>query len=399
MLTQAVIGLGFGDEGKGKTVNYLAKENGQYCLVVRYNGGHQAGHTVVENDKKHIFSTFGSGTFQQAPTFVSRFCTFYPHAFFVERDILQKITTLPVFYLDPMAMITTPFDVSQNQQSTDDKRNGTCGVGFGQTIKRHEDYHYKLFARDILHESVFIAKLENIYKFYNDGSDIKNDVSEKIFQGFVEEIREIRELIANDEFVINSLSEVVYNIHNTEEIIFEGAQGILLDMEHGFFPNVTRSHTTSKNIFTLIDEESLYSMDNLHYVTRAYQTRHGNGFMTNENVPLDLVNTDNETNKSGGWQGDFRLAPLDINLMKYALTCDAPYSKETNKILSLNCIDQITKPDLDEVVIPVFMRKKLKHYNFNGLLDLIRNNVHPFELDEMLLGFNEEGLIGIGELV
>ena len=66
-----VIGLGFGDEGKGITTSYLCKKLEGTKIVVRFNGGHQAGHTVVFNGKRHIFSSWGSGTLQGIPTYWS----------------------------------------------------------------------------------------------------------------------------------------------------------------------------------------------------------------------------------------------------------------------------------------------------------------------------------------
>lgn len=76
-MNSIVIGAGFGDEGKGTMVNYLCKQSNK-PLVVRFNGGHQMGHGVVENDVRHIFSNFGSGTLVGAPTYISEFCTVDP---------------------------------------------------------------------------------------------------------------------------------------------------------------------------------------------------------------------------------------------------------------------------------------------------------------------------------
>src|SRR6187402_1559457 len=92
-----VIGLGYGDEGKGLTTDYLCKEY-KNSIVIRFNGGQQAGHCVVMNDgRQHIFSNLGSGTFRNVPTYWSKYCTFSP-GFFLEE--FNEIDFNTHFYID-----------------------------------------------------------------------------------------------------------------------------------------------------------------------------------------------------------------------------------------------------------------------------------------------------------
>src|SRR5688572_22088172 len=115
-VTKIVIGLGYGDEGKGQTVHSLASEQKE-GIVVRFNGGQQAGHTVVTSEQKHVFSSFGSGAFLRWRTYFSHHCTFNPVAALNELNILKRklptlgssLITMPV--LHPLTMITTPWDV------------------------------------------------------------------------------------------------------------------------------------------------------------------------------------------------------------------------------------------------------------------------------------------------
>ena len=106
-----------------------------------------------------------------------------------------------------------------------------------------------------------------------------------------------------------------YGLPNYDNIIFEGAQGILLDMDFGFFPNVTRSNTTTKNINDIMFDYGIsikpYDKLKVFYMTRCYQTRHGNGFMSNENLIPNLINTKNETTLDTSYQGRFRNSILD----------------------------------------------------------------------------------------
>ncbi len=115
MRIEIVIGLNFGDEGKGARVNYLCS-NRQKPLVVRFSGGHHVGHTVeLKDGRRHVFHSFGSGTLKSAPTFWSKYCTIYPITFMKEyTDIKNSFDILPVSYFDPNVAITTIWDVMYN---------------------------------------------------------------------------------------------------------------------------------------------------------------------------------------------------------------------------------------------------------------------------------------------
>lgn len=326
-----VIGLGFGDEGKGITTSYLCKKLEGTKIVVRFNGGHQAGHTVVFNGKRHIFSSWGSGTLQGMPTYWSEHCTFYPTAFLNERDeLISKVHTLPNFYIHPLSPVTTPYDVVANQRSADKNGHGSVGVGFGTTIKRQEDF-YKLHVQDLFYESVFRAKLDNIAKYYG------IDIEEEVIESFIIDCKNCSRFIKLSDYK---------ELKNYAHVIYEGAQGVLLDQDMGFFPNVTRSNTTCKNALEIVNRFS--AMCDIWYVTRTYQTRHGNGFMTNENEPLELVNNENETNVQHRFQGKFRTSKLDPELIDYALRSDSIYHSNPKmlifKNLFITCNDQCKFP-------------------------------------------------------
>ncbi len=306
-----VLGLGYGDEGKGLTTSFLCSKV-KNPIVVRFNGGNQAGHTVVYNGKRHVFSGFGSGSLQGVPTYWSSYCTFYPSSFLREYNLLDN----PKIYVNPLCPVTTPFDIDYNRTMEKYNKHGSVGMGFGATIKRQEDY-YKLFVQDLFFEPVLIAKLNSIAKHYN-ATDVDEQIA--IFLKAVKEVKNIITLADN-------------SILNEYEPIFEGAQGILLDMDFGFFPNVTRSNTTTKNAL------SIYPSKEVYYVTRSYLTRHGNGYMPNEKN-LYLSNNENETNKSHDYQGEFRTAELNIDLLNYALLCDNHFSPSLKKNLVITCLDQ-----------------------------------------------------------
>ncbi len=317
---KVVIGLGFGDEAKGLSTSYLCSIT-ENPLVVRSNGGHQAGHTVVYNDKRHVFSSFGSGTLQDVPTYWSKYCTFYPTAFINEYNVLKNLGVNPKIFVHPLCPVTTPYDVFYNQKSEDSNRHGSVGVGFGATIQRQESY-YKLFVQDLFYEKILIEKLKNIKNYYE--RKVNCEWPNNFCDDFLESVSIIKNIIQI------SGDEIIENFNP----IFEGAQGILLDQDFGFFPNVTRSNTTSKNALEIFPAQEIF------YVTRSYQTRHGNGFMTDEGIELNLINNQDETNKSHDYQGEFRTSPLDIELLNYALECDNHFSHGLSKNLIITCLDQ-----------------------------------------------------------
>lgn len=325
----AVLGLGYGDEGKGLMVSTLCERyKGSSLAVVRFNGSCQAGHTVVLPDgRKHIFSHFGSGTLQGVPTIWSKMCPVSPSAMLVEWDQLVKLGCTPVLDVDPCCPIITPWDVIANHSSATNLAHGTCGVGFGACVKRHEETPYKVYARDLDYHWILKQKLIAIQRFYQqsqDPSTIDPDFDAECMDKFLADCESFRSKI----FCHRKFD---YSIH-----IFEGAQGILLDQTHGLFPHVTRSNTTSQNIRDLG-----FQLNEIYYMSRSYLTRHGNGPMPFENQSEHIPNP-NETNVLNRFQGFFRTAPLNAELLSYALEVEYKYvTPQASKNWVITCMDQI----------------------------------------------------------
>lgn len=345
MKTSIVIGLGFGDEGKGLMTDYLCSQQPQ-PWVVRFNGGHQAGHTVVtKNGGRHVFSSVGSGTLRGAPTYWSSYCTFYPPGFLTEYKALRQQGTEPQFYIDAQSPVTTFYDVIYNrslEQSRDP--HGSCGLGFGVTIERHES-GCKLCAGDLYSAAGVEMKLKDIAQYYNKKlTDSGNTVLAEIYHTYdMEQIEDLYLRSVQESNTCMKLAEekTLFNELKAKgaSLVFEGAQGVLLDMDHGFFPHVTRSNTTSKNALEIIHRNGLPS-PSVYYITRSYQTRHGAGPLRNESLPLPLQHTGNETNVHNPWQGSFRKAVLDVDLLTYAIRCDSRFSPRSARHLVITCLDQ-----------------------------------------------------------
>lgn len=327
MRAQIVVGLGFGDEGKGLTTDYLCSQNVNN-LVVRFSGGQQCGHNVCLGEQNHVHSNFGSGTLRGVPSFFSEHCTFYPVTMFNEFLVLQKKKVLPKLYLHPLAKLTTPYDVIANRIQERKNNHGSCGLGIGATMKRNES-GYKLFAIDLTNVNLLKIKLDEINKYY----DKQIGISGKDKEWLDEEIKNFFAFLPHLPVQIAD-----YSLLKTfENIIFEGSQGIMLDQDHGIFPHVTYANTTSENAVEIC--RKLDIEHEIFYVTRCYSTRHGIGWIPNGNKPI-LINTEAEINVFNEHQKAFRTAEIDYDLLNFALDVDKTYSGDVERNLVVTCLDQ-----------------------------------------------------------
>lgn len=327
MKHKAVIGLGFGDEGKGITTDYLCSLAPNQ-LVVRYSGGHQAGHTVVIGRFiRHVFSNFGSGSLRGMDTYWSKFCTVEPVGLIKEYYVLSNLGEKPTIYIDENSPVTTPYDIEANIILEKQNNHGSCMVGFGTTIEREERL-YSLRFIDLYHPSVLNEKLKAIKRYY---SALYNpdrlSGSMTWFLMKIELLKEMKNIRTS-----NGLPNKKYT-----NIIFEGSQGLLLDQNFGFFPHVTRTNTGTKNIFSILKKKHQLE---LYLVTRAYHTRHGNGFMPNEDISHKIKVNDKETNIKNQ-QGEFRRAVLDADMLRYSINKDEEIRKAKNKTLVITCMDHL----------------------------------------------------------
>lgn len=303
-----VTGLGFGDEGKGGVVDYLSRQGS--AVVVRASGGPQCGHNVLTADgRHHEFSQFGSGTFAGAKTFLSRRMLINPINMWNEADHLIKLGETDIWhrtFVDKDARIITPFHMAVNQaeeKARGDDRHGSCGQGVGAAQRQHlERPDLSIYVRDIDHG------LEG--KLIELATHLQQDrIEEQCFflgQTYEQWIRKVN--IANS-------GMLRFMLDGHENVIFEGAQGVLLDEWYGFHPYTTWSTVTHENALDLLDEVSDEKPVRLG-VTRAYMTRHGPGPFVTEDPE---VNFDEPHNHTGAWQGPFRQGHLDMDALRYSI--------------------------------------------------------------------------------
>lgn len=295
-----VIGMNYGDEGKGLMTDYLINKFGG--SVVRFNGSAQAGHTVVTPDgDRHVFHHLGSGTFLGAPTILGGGFLVHPMLYREEYESLRGYK--PVVSCMPDCQVITPFDVLLNQARETARggiAHGSCGVGVYEAIKRGQDATFGALRVRHLHNWSRAALIRKLWycreyasaEIQRDGLPVPImllEHSEQIIQRFADDCQ----------FFVDTLSPTKIPDH----IVFEGAQGLLLDQDYGTMPYCT---PTSCGLRHVAEELLSYEQVEVIYVTRSYLTRHGNGPLPGEK---DLGLTD-KTNVDHAYQGSFRYAPL-----------------------------------------------------------------------------------------
>ncbi|NMO00344.1 adenylosuccinate synthetase [Gordonia sp. TBRC 11910] len=314
-----VIDLGFGDAGKGATVDYLCSPDADLNVsaVVRFNGGAQAAHNVVVDGRHHTFSQFGSGTFSGVSTILSRYMLVEPFALAGEARQLEELgvpNPLSLIHIDKRALVTTPFHIMMNRAKEDrrgDARHGSCGKGIGETVAFSLDFpDDALRVGDCAYPNIMRRKLTAMSDWCSPTVGWMMPSIDDIIDVYLEFAATVR--MSDD----GDLAEFA----NRGRLIFEGAQGVLLDEWRGFHPHTTWSTVEPSNARSMIRE--LGREPYVLGVTRTYTTRHGAGPMPSERAELDAVLPEPH-NGVGQYQGAFRVGDLDLVMLRYAVdVCD-----------------------------------------------------------------------------
>jgi adenylosuccinate synthase len=311
-----VVDLGYGDAGKGTVVDWLCSSANARPVhaVVRFNGGAQAAHNVVTADgRHHTFAQLGSGTFTPGVrTHLSRFVLVDPLALAGEaahlaslgvRDALDRLT------VDRDALLATPYHRAANQArelARGEHRHGSCGMGVGETVA-YALQHPAAAPRtgDCAAPRTLARKLTALRERLT-GELGPLDAPP------VADVCDAYHAFANRVALVGGGH--LGHLLRTGRVVFEGAQGVLLDEWHGFHPYTTWSTTTFANAETLLAEEGVTATR--LGVIRCFMTRHGPGPFVTEDPTLDLPDPHNGHNP---WQGAFRVGHLDAVALRYAI--------------------------------------------------------------------------------
>lgn len=296
MEIKIVLGLLWGDEGKGNTVQWLCKKaisEGKKPCVVRFSGGPQAGHTVVNNGIRHVCSSFGSGVLLGVPTYYLDSAFIDPLCIMNEKEVLaQKGIENPVILFNQRCNVITPYDVMDQQIWAKDNPYLTCGKGIWSAKKRRlESRNFWPFV--IMMSPGYPSEMLNAACSYY-GERLRPN--EKVLERWKKAAYEISNNICND----NILSDA-------DVLIYESTQGLLLDEQNGFSPYVTSTHVG----LDAIPIKHLHDAE-VYLVSRTYLTRHGRMGQTEEHLfnanSISIPDKENETNVTNEYQGDFKTA-------------------------------------------------------------------------------------------
>jgi len=170
MKADIVIGAGYGDEGKGYFTDYISSKKNK-SVVIRFNGGAQAGHTVTTPDNKtHVFGHFTSNLFlDNSSGYLSKYFQLNPIVYLKELKQLKNLGINPEMACHDNCYVSTPYDMLLNQwleKSRGDERHGSCGLGIGETIHRSEVENIPLFAFELKDKVILKNKLQKIKKYF-----------------------------------------------------------------------------------------------------------------------------------------------------------------------------------------------------------------------------------------
>ncbi len=271
-----IIGSQWGDEGKGKIVDLLTDE----CdAVVRFQGGHNAGHTLVIDGEKTVLHLIPSGILRQdVQCLIGNGVVLSPDALLHEMDELQArgVPVAERLRISPACPLILPYHVQLDlarEAARGAAKIGTTGRGIGPA---YEDKISRRGLRldDLFHRERFASKLGEVIDFHNFVLQHYYRTQPVDFQAILDnalaQAERLRPLVAD-------VTETLRQIHLAGgNILFEGAQGALLDVDHGTYPFVTSSNTTAGGAATGTGVGPRY-FDEVIGIVKAYTTRVGSG--------------------------------------------------------------------------------------------------------------------------
>lgn len=333
MPSLAIVGAQWGDEGKGKIVDFLA---GKAKTIARFNGGANAGHTVVVNRKTYKLHLLPSGAIRKNATLIlGNGMVLDPEILISEIKLLKKENPTVKIYISDKAHVVMPYhkllDVGKEKRLKAAKI-GTTARGIGPTYmdkaRRSEALRvYDLVNGNLQDKLEFILKNKN-HELSDFGTKVGNGDLGQLFNDLVMAGKFLKPYVCDTSAMINELLDA------GSLLIFEGAQGTLLDIDHGTFPYVTASNATVGGVCTGLGI-SPKRIDEIIGVFKAYTTRVGEG-----PFPTELLDkTGNRIREGGKEYGTTTGRPRRCGWLDLPIV---PYSARINGFTQL----AITKLDV-----------------------------------------------------
>lgn len=267
-----VIGAQWGDEGKGKIVDYLAQKTD---YVVRFNGGNNAGHTVVLNGEKFPLSLLPSGVFRKKKLLLSQGVAINPKILLAEIDFFRNRDLKVNLAIDPRANIVMPYHQwldTSTEEAKGDRKVGSLKLGIGYCYEDRNNRH-GIRIEDLIDIKIFREKLEEEYPL-----KVKRLMGVFHFkpkQTIKEIYEEYKEYGKKLKKYVGDVSKIISDNISKKNILFEGAHGTFLDANFGTYPFTTAVNTISGSVFSFvgIPPKKLEVMG----IVKAYTTRVGGG--------------------------------------------------------------------------------------------------------------------------
>ena len=338
MPSLVIVGTQWGDEGKGKIVDYCAKD--AHC-VVRYQGGANAGHTIIADGKELKLQILPSGVLHKKQVMIGAGVVIDPGILIKEINMVRSMGLDPDLIISWKAHVTLPYHNALDKkwdQSRSKTKIGTTGRGIGPT---YED--------KMKRSGIRISDI--VSNQYDEKVRINVDIANNILRTILHDTQEIvpEEVLEYCARVRSTLSEysgdvsiaVNQALDENKRVVFEGAQATMLDIDHGTYPYVTSSNPVAGGVCTGIGVGPR-RIDNVIGVCKAYSTRVGEG-----PFPTELNDEDGEhLQKVGKEFGTVTGRPrrcgwLDLNIIRYAKRINGLTGLALTKIDVLNGLKRI----------------------------------------------------------
>lgn len=338
MSVTVLVGSQWGDEGKGKIVDILSD---RYEIVARYQGGANAGHTIVIGDKEYILHLIPSGILREGrECVIGNGVVIDPNALLEEIKFLEEngIDIKGRLFISQNAHLIMPYHKILDSIKEQGDKIGTTGRGIGPCyIDKYDRKGIRIV--DLLNKSVLEEKIRK-------NLEEKNAIIKKIYDGeeldvdaIVEEYLAFDEQI--DQYITDVPSYLSSAIASGKSILMEGAQGALLDVDHGTYPYVTSSHPTSGGACTGVGIPPT-QITSVFGIVKAYTTRVGYG-----PFPTELLGDEGEQLRQ--WGHEFgattgrprRCGWYDAFLLRYSRMINGISTAAITKLDVLSNMDEI----------------------------------------------------------
>jgi adenylosuccinate synthase len=353
-MTVTIVGSQLGDEGKGALVDLWG---GNADIVVRYQGGDNAGHTVVEDGEEYKLSLVPSGAVRGKTGVLGNGCVVNPRTLFEEIDTLRERGLDPDVRVARRAHVIMPYHrvldgIEEDVKSDDDLAAGTTGRGIGPT---YEDKVGRRGIRvgDLLDPEVLRDRLEYVVPQ-------KRALVEEVFgleageefdvEALHEEFADVGRRLAAEDMTVNAGDFLARRLDDGAELLFEGAQGTSIDIDHGIYPYVTSSNPTAGGASTGSGVgPTVVGRGEVVGIVKAYLSRVGTG-----PLPTELDGDDEDLadyiREKGGEFGTVtgrprRIGWLDVPMLRHAARTSGFTGIAVNHLDVLAGLDEVKVGD------------------------------------------------------